>query len=401
MNCNTYLKSFSTFALAAVLALPLASCGRNDEDQTTTDPESAEVWIASIASVELGGVDGERGTDIILKTMKAASIKVSAEAGCGDIFVSVERKDGQRAIDLLCKCEELKGRKITIYKKPIARQPQAQQNQTADKLAIYLGVDGVCFSTDGSKYGKYVKYSDREATVSLATDDLELRIRQLKRLGFEMEHHRTLEVIDGVPPQTLTIVIQSSSVTKEVQFFCRKGLEVPERYLVVLDYLPDSKKPEALNKFIELSRQNHETLKDLIDDYTKVPTEKLRLERSLPDDVFEKLNTAESIAALNCFVRECCIDNDFQREWLLYNAMEILAKIGNNASVAAMCAMRYTTIWGRDRGKASAAIRQITKNDNYFGDEEWDKHRREWFTETENKRLDEIKIQNAERMRNP
>jgi hypothetical protein len=310
----------------------------------------------------------------------------------------------------------------------------AEQSKNTDKLVIYLGVDGVCFSADGSKYGKYEKYLDREVAVSLSPDDLDLRIRYLKRLGFEAEKSRTLDIIDGVPPQTFTVVMQSSSVTKEVQFFCRKGLEVPERYLAVLDYHPDSKKPETLKKIIELSRQNHQTLKDLIDAYTKVPTETLRLElmarlkkdheskndfinalilveesannrgtyhigsfqRPLPNEIFEKLNNDESIAALNCFVREGC--NSDLNEATLYNAMEILAKIGNKESVAALSALAYTTIWGRDRSVADRTIANLTK-DGPSADALWKQHSKEWFTESELKRLNEIKALNARKLK--
>jgi len=140
-----------------------------------------------------------------------------------------------------------------------ADEPDAKESKKGEKVAVYVGVDGVCFSTDGSKCGRFEKYLDRETAVTLSADELKSLITDLKEAGFEKEENRKVQIVDGTPPLSFTIHVDSPESKKEVVFLCEKGLTVPEKYLNILDALPDSKKPEALNKFISLARKKRES----------------------------------------------------------------------------------------------------------------------------------------------
>lgn len=126
---------------------------------------------------------------------------------------------------------------------------------TQSFVAIFCGVDGVCYSTNGARSCKYEKYQDREEAVVISEAELDGLIASLENAGFYQEPEKQLREIPGIPPQTYSISICKSAVKRENLFFHTKDMQVPEKYLAVLEGLKASQKPRTLGEFIGKNRE--------------------------------------------------------------------------------------------------------------------------------------------------
>ena len=82
-------------------------------------------------------------------------------------------------------------------------------------VAVYVGVDGVSFSTDGSPCGKYPEYADRETVVRVPAEDVDRAVADLRGAGFFQDQGPVLGSVPGIPPESLVVRVQS-----EPPFLC-------------------------------------------------------------------------------------------------------------------------------------------------------------------------------------
>jgi hypothetical protein len=137
-----------------------------------------------------------------------------------------------------------------------AEEPSKSNVKEAGKsVSIFKGVDGVTYSTVGTKRGKYEKYLDRESAVTLSNDQLEKLISELKEAGFLSEKDRELKLRGGVPPESFIIVLSSDGQTRECKYYYHPESAIPEKFLAAFERLPEDKKPKIVAEILELNRK--------------------------------------------------------------------------------------------------------------------------------------------------
>jgi len=98
-------------------------------------------------------------------------------------------------------------------------------------VALYSGVEGVCLSLSGDKYGKFERYLDREEVLLVTDIEMDQIISELKKTGFLNDVSRSLEVQGSIPPLAYTLCVKERGEIKELVFWHVKGSEIPEYYL--------------------------------------------------------------------------------------------------------------------------------------------------------------------------
>ena len=125
------------------------------------------------------------------------------------------------------------------------------------KVAIYVGVDGVCYSIAGEKCLKFEEYADREEAVKLLYVQMRNLLSGLTKAVFFLDRDRTTDrdktvMIFDLPPQTFTIRIESPERFKEKMFWYRKNYGIPEAYLNIFKPLLKVTKSNVLKNIISM-----------------------------------------------------------------------------------------------------------------------------------------------------
>jgi hypothetical protein len=126
------------------------------------------------------------------------------------------------------------------------------------RISLFIGVDAITYSTDGSKCALYAEYLDRELATKVSTSELAHVVSCLTGAGLLRERSRELGEI-AIPPQTYEIRIKWPDREFQCRWWhshqCRGGCQVPSKYLDMLDDVPASWKTDILRKFIDVNRK--------------------------------------------------------------------------------------------------------------------------------------------------
>jgi hypothetical protein len=123
-------------------------------------------------------------------------------------------------------------------------------------IALYVGVDGLCVSSDGQKCGLFPKYADREATHVIEKAKLKALARDLLDAGIEREREKAepLRYYGGIPPISYDILILLDGRRIERTFFHAAGCQVPAKYIKILSAALEGCRDSTLAKFIKQNR---------------------------------------------------------------------------------------------------------------------------------------------------
>jgi hypothetical protein len=125
------------------------------------------------------------------------------------------------------------------------------------RVGIFVGVDSITLSTNGSKFGLYNYRPPREFLVKVSRRQLLSFTNSLLSKGFADDAPVGYPADGGIPPQTYEIRIKWAKQEIVRRWYHSAGHQVPQKYLQVLEELQEKVKQPVLNMFIE---QNRETL---------------------------------------------------------------------------------------------------------------------------------------------
>ena len=122
------------------------------------------------------------------------------------------------------------------------------------RIGIFVGVDSITLSTNGSKFGLYNYRTPVERTVKVSRRQLLNLANRLLSNGFADDAPVTYPRDVGVPPQTYEIRIKWTRQEIVRRWYHSEGHQVPEKYLQVLEELQEKVKQPVLKTFIEQNR---------------------------------------------------------------------------------------------------------------------------------------------------
>jgi hypothetical protein len=236
---------------AASAVDPDQACGTDD------DCVFSAVWRA-IESVEdchwsccSGAVMNRTAADRFQAGFRRWCAGQSEELQAPCASATCEMRGEPRCMD--GRCAEMQPDDSSAEVLPLAPADGPEDPAGSAKVAVYVGVDGICFSTDGSPCGKYPEYAARETVVRVPAEDIERAIADLRTAGFFEDHDRAPGVIAGLPPESFLILVQSADAVHEVLFFYQAGLQVPASYLSALGPLADATDSPTMAKFLSMN----------------------------------------------------------------------------------------------------------------------------------------------------
>ena len=132
--------------------------------------------------------------------------------------------------------------------------PDYRNSLTPLRIGVFIGVDGVTFSANGTKFAPYKAYEDRETVVPMSPADLSDVARQLRSAGLFEESEFNAPVSISLP-QTYTIVIAWPDEERQFQWISRDECSVPEKYLRIFEKLNRNLELPLIRDFIVHNRR--------------------------------------------------------------------------------------------------------------------------------------------------
>jgi hypothetical protein len=128
-------------------------------------------------------------------------------------------------------------------------------NEVPLRVGIFVGVDSITLSTNGSKFGLYNYRPPRELPVKVSRRQLLSLADRLLSQGFADDTQVGYPSGIGIPPQTYEIRIKWAKQELVRRWYQADGHQVPEKYLQVLEALQEKVKQPVLKQFIEQNRE--------------------------------------------------------------------------------------------------------------------------------------------------
>lgn|GEM_PF-2473625 len=128
-------------------------------------------------------------------------------------------------------------------------------NEVPLRVGIFVGVDSITLSTNGSKFGLYNYRPPRELPVKVSRRQLLGLADRLLAKGFADDTPVGYPSGNGIPPQTYEIRIKWTKQEIVGRWYHADGHQVPEKYLQVLEALQEKVKQPVLKQFIEENRE--------------------------------------------------------------------------------------------------------------------------------------------------
>ena len=122
------------------------------------------------------------------------------------------------------------------------------------RVGIFVGVDSITLSTNGSKFGLYNYRPPVERPVKVSRRQLLNLANSLLTKGFADDAPVGYPRDVDIPPQTYEIRIKWSKQEIVRRWYHSGGHQVPEKYLQVLEELQEKVKQPVLQTFIEQNR---------------------------------------------------------------------------------------------------------------------------------------------------
>jgi hypothetical protein len=128
-------------------------------------------------------------------------------------------------------------------------------NEIPLRVGIFVGVDSITLSKNGSKFGLYNYRPPTESPVKVSRRQLLSLADRLLSKGFADDRQVDYPGGSGIPPQTYEIRIKWAKQEIVRRWYHADGYQVPEKYLQVLEELQEKIKQPVLKKFIEQNRE--------------------------------------------------------------------------------------------------------------------------------------------------
>jgi hypothetical protein len=127
-----------------------------------------------------------------------------------------------------------------------------QESKTPLRLGIFIGVDGVTFSTDNSKFSFFDDYRERETAIVVSSEELSDIVHQLMVAGLAKEEECTPSFISL--PVNNTIFVAWPDGMQEFTWIGDDECRVPEKYLSVLEDVNSRHHVPLIEKFMTYNR---------------------------------------------------------------------------------------------------------------------------------------------------
>jgi len=101
------------------------------------------------------------------------------------------------------------------------------------RVGIFVGVDGVTLSQDGSKFALFKNYRHREVALKVSRSELISIVNSLMTRGFANDVSVKCPDGPGIPPQTYEIRITWPKKGIVHRWYHADGCQAPEKYLEV------------------------------------------------------------------------------------------------------------------------------------------------------------------------
>jgi len=121
-------------------------------------------------------------------------------------------------------------------------------------VALFIGTEGACFSVDGRKHGMPSQGVGLKKCTKLPKQLMEHLVERLGEAKLFSEKDRAPGVIKGSPPESFSIYMVVSGESKQVMFYARDGLYVPEKYLAIFEEVLEISDSETVRKFVQMNR---------------------------------------------------------------------------------------------------------------------------------------------------
>ena len=129
-----------------------------------------------------------------------------------------------------------------------------QESQVPLRSGIFIGVDGVTFSTDYTTFNLFDDYRDREKAIMVSPDELSEVVHKLVAAGLLEESQFNSPSFISLPVGN-TIRIVWADRAREFTWIYGDDCRVPEKYLSVLEELNSKHSAPLLKDFIMYNRR--------------------------------------------------------------------------------------------------------------------------------------------------
>jgi hypothetical protein len=121
------------------------------------------------------------------------------------------------------------------------------------RLGVFIGVEGVTFSADGSKFNMYDDHKDQETAVLVSQDELSDIVGKLVAAGLLEEKEMNSPLVFSLPLDD-TIIVAWPDETREFSWIVRDECRVPERYLFILDEVNSRRNVPLIRRVLNHNR---------------------------------------------------------------------------------------------------------------------------------------------------
>lgn len=132
--------------------------------------------------------------------------------------------------------------------------PLDNQDELAPlRIGVFIGVDGVTLSADGTRFVLFDEYKDRENVVLTSAAELTDVTHQLRSAGLFEEAQSNSPTFISLP-QNFSIVLAWPDKTRSFNWIPGDKCRVPEKYLRILEELNRNVHQPLLKNFIAYNR---------------------------------------------------------------------------------------------------------------------------------------------------
>ena len=123
------------------------------------------------------------------------------------------------------------------------------------RLGIFVGVDGVTFSSDNTKFNFFDDYRDREKVIKVSPEELSEIVHKLVAAGLLEERQWNSSFFVSLPVD-YTFFISWPDRMRNFTWIHDSECRVPEKYLDVLEEVNVRYHDQLIQNFIDYNRRN-------------------------------------------------------------------------------------------------------------------------------------------------
>jgi hypothetical protein len=143
----------------------------------------------------------------------------------------------------------------TINHPLVQASPVDHKESQPLRLGIFVGVDGVTFSTDNTKFNFFDEYSDREKTIMVSAAELSEIVDKLAAAGLLEERQSNSSYFISLPVDN-TFYISWPDRTRQFSWIHDSECRVPEKYLSILEEVNVKHHDPLIKNFVDYNRHN-------------------------------------------------------------------------------------------------------------------------------------------------